>query len=247
MGRKTMNTGQIRRRGWLSLVLSCLIFLPIGGVSNSVALAQTPDIIFFDDFNGRSLNPQWTIVDNDANSWDLAGDNYLVLVLAENKNRFCYTGTVPDRYEFVVKVVFPQPLQSASATMDSGTWEYFYIAIDNPEKKFISLRMTSNDNKDWFMFRKGVQGKVAYVEKYGEVSTQHTEHYLKIARDDEIHFTGSESYDGNSWYTIGDHFIPHFGGGKPCFSASANTNTGKAVKVDYVELKALPPPPPPHQ
>ena len=53
-----------------------------------------------------------------------------------------------------------------------------------------------------------------------------------------IEYAGYIRHDGNSWYARGTHYFPGFAGGIPCFGAISNTNAGKAVKVDFAELKA---------
>jgi hypothetical protein len=240
-----MNTGQTRRRGWLPLVLSWLVFL-VGGVSNSVVLAQNPEINFFDDFAGTQLRPEWRITNEGTNSWAI-DKGYLLLVLSDVDNELCYTGAVPDPYEFIVKLVFTAPLESDNSM--SFSWEYFYITIGNSAtgvRQAFSIWLTSSGGRDLLMFRKIIGNQIARLRLNGGISNANKEYYLKIRKQDEIRYAGSVSYDGRSWTEIGTHFFPGFAGGRPCFGAIANTNAGKAVQVDFFELKALPPPPP-HQ
>jgi hypothetical protein len=238
-----MNTGQIRRRGWLPLVLSWLIALQVGGVSNSVVSAQAPATrIFFDDFNGPVLRPEWTIINPDANRWALVNGN-LLLVLNDDTNKFCYKEAVPQQYDFIVKVIPVQRLESDrfSEGVFYYHWEFFYIGIFSGSNEGVQLwTSTSLQKAVWVLIKTsgGVQYRVWNVDEHPNMK----EYYLKIRKSD-IQYTGLMSYDGSSWTYIGTHYLPGFVAGMPCLGTRANTKFGKAVKVDFVELKAFPPPP----
>ncbi len=209
-------------RGCTSLVLSWLITLPFTVSSSSPAAAQAPETKDFrDDFAGTSLRPEWTIVDQDKNRWALVDSDYLLLVLKDEKNKFCYKGAVPDRYEFIVKVFVTQRLGSDYMENAGGIgpkWEFFYVSIDNAKNEGLKLLISSMDmiKKETLVFRKTVGGDRADQSKQEDpYSEDEREYYLRIVKTG-IEYIGYISHDGTSWTEVGKHHLPGFSG-SPCF------------------------------
>jgi hypothetical protein len=78
-----MNTKHRYRRA--AVAVSLLTMLSAASPNSRVS-AQAPETKDFrDDFAGTSLRPEWTIVNNDANRWSLVDNDYLLLVLKDEK------------------------------------------------------------------------------------------------------------------------------------------------------------------
>lgn len=54
----------------------------------------------------------------------------IILVIKDEKNKFCYKYEVPDRYEFILKTLVTEDL-------DHG--DNFYISIDNADNDGIKI------------------------------------------------------------------------------------------------------------
>jgi hypothetical protein len=221
--------------------------LPITASFSSPAAAQAPEAKdFHDDFAGTSLRPEWTIVNQDANRWALVDNDYLLLVLKDEKNKFCYKRAVPEQYEFLVKVVTQglksQVVPSGGVAMLGAPGvqlELFYVSIDNAKDEGLKVMTTASifTNKETFIFGKKVGNDLAALLKEGDTSSEEDmEYYLRIVKSG-IAYTAYISHDGISW-TVGKHHFPGFSG-SPCFGGLSSTGTEKTVKVDFAELKAL--------
>jgi hypothetical protein len=151
------------RRGCAALVLSWLSVLPITVSSSSPAAAQAQETKDFrDDFAGTSLRPEWTIINQDANRWAFVDNDYLLLVLKDEKNKFCYKRPVPDQYEFLIKVTITERLKSQVLLGKpiGSEWEVFFISIDNAKNEGTKLAISGDYNlieaKEIFAFLKTV-------------------------------------------------------------------------------------------
>jgi hypothetical protein len=212
----------VRKGAALVLIL---LFLVSVSILNSAVSAQAPEKNFRDDFAGASLRPEWRVVDQDINRWAIIDDDYLVLVLKSEKNKFCYKYDTPDRYEFILK----------SILTDLGGGDYFYIAIDNEKNDGIKLLLSA---RNFLAFKKILQKDVAQTMTHLPASsTDETEYYLKIQKLG-IEYIGYVSRDGNSWTEVGRYYFPKFAG-SPCFGGLSSSGSEKAVKVNFVELRAL--------
>lgn len=115
------------------IVLTLLIIVSVNTLS-SVVSAQAPEKNFRDDFAGASLRPEWDVFDQDIKRWELVDDDYLILVIKDETNKFCYKYEVPDRYEFILKTLVTEDL-------DHG--DNFYISIDNADNDGIKMIISS--------------------------------------------------------------------------------------------------------
>ena len=206
-------------------LLVILLFIISVSILNSDVSAQVPEKNFRDDFAGASLRPEWRVVDQDINRWAIIDDDYLVLILKNDKNKFCYKHQTSDRYEFILK-----PILSDLSVSDS-----FYVGIDNEKNDGIRLVLLGRNS---LLFKKTLQKDVAQTNFHLPASSaDEIEYYLKIQKLG-IEYIGYVSRDGNSWTEVGRYYFPKFAG-VPCFGGLSNTGSEKSVKVDFVELKAL--------
>lgn len=151
--------------------------------------------------------------------------SYLILVIKDEKNKFCYKYEVPDRYEFILKTLVTEDL-------DHG--DNFYISIDDADDDGIKMIISSTV---WTFKKTLGDDKAQTVKLAANVSDKGADYYMKIQKTG-IEYIGYVSRDGNRWTEVGKYYFPKFVG-SPCFGGLSNTRGEKAVKVDFVELKAL--------
>ena len=205
------------------IVLSVLTIVSVNSLS-SVVSAEAPEMNFRDDFASTSLRPEWDVVDQDIKRWELVDNDYLLLVIKDEKNKFCYRYEVPDRYEFMLKTLVTD--------LDYG--DNFYISIDNADNDGIKMIISSGI----LTFKKTLgDDKAQTLKQATNVSDKGADYYMKIQKTG-IEYIGYVSRDGNRWTEVGKYYFPKFVG-SPCFGGLSTTRGEKAVKVDFVELKAL--------
>ncbi len=199
-----MNKGQLYP-GRAALVLN-LLFILSASSFGSVVWAQAPEKDFRDDFAGASLRPEWNLTDQDKNRWDLVNDDYLILVLKDDKNKFCYKYEVPERYEFILKLIVTEEL---------GFGDFFYIGIDNKNSDGIKIMISPNQ----WIIKKTLGKDTAQMSRHAaRVSDEEAEYYMKIQKKG-IEYIGYISRDANSWTEVGRYSFPRFAG-SPCFGDS---------------------------
>jgi hypothetical protein len=143
----------------------------------------------------------------------------------------------------LVKISIPTPLAfdyfwPATGFSFDHSFEIFRIGLIGEKDYQLQLNMSSQ-SKDYFTIEKTIDKDKAVLFNTSERgSGSSTDIYLKMRRSG-IEYSGFASYDGKTWIDVGKHFFPGFQPTSFYLGGFANTNTEKAVKVDFVEIKSL--------
>lgn len=189
------------------------------------------DVIFRDDFMGKTLSPEWEISAKDPKRMSLIDNEYLLLVTygPSAKNIMVYKGELPENYEITLKIQTTPELSRQSSFLGieadnkNSLWVFYYINAGGYQKA---------------KFGKNLMGE--WSEFAGDISIARGKTlFLKLGKKG-IEYTGYYSLDGSSWTRIGTHVFLNLKG-KPQFLVK-NDDKGKpesGIRIDYFEIKKI--------
>jgi hypothetical protein len=191
------------------------------------------NIIYRDDFMGKSLRPEWEIRAKDPNRWSLIDNEYLLLVTygPSPKNIMVYTGELPENYEIMVKY---------QSTPELGG-QAVGLSFMGDMKNYLDVYYWKNPSHGL----KEVNFGKKLMGEYSEYNIQRIQIssgnaiFLKLSKLG-IEYTGYYSLDGASWSKVGTHIFLNLKG-KPEFYVY-NDKSGmpeSGVRIDYFEIKKI--------
>jgi len=220
--------------------LLALSFLIVNFGSQS-GLAQTAqksgeasagnDIIFRDDFMGKSLRPEWEIRAKDPDRWSLIDNEYLLLVTygPSAKNIMTYTGELPQNYEITVKYQTTPELKG----------QVVALGLSGDSKNYLSVFYWM----DWggyilASFGKNLAGEYSAYKQ--EIQIAHgAALFLKLSKKG-IEYTGYYSLDGASWSNVGTHIFINLKGQPEVTVYNERSGIPESgVRIDYFEIKKI--------
>jgi hypothetical protein len=213
------------------LVLACIV--PI-----SVAQQQS-NIVFRDDFTGKSLNPKWRLISPDKDRWTFVDGEYLLIVSTDKATNFVqFTGDLPDDYEIIIKVDAPPQYDNQFVQLR--------LVKDSENNLRIGYYPDYKTITEYFgprvYFVKTLKGKESTIFKKVKKLSQDEPLYVKLSKRG-VEYTGAYSVDGSTWIEVGTHTVLNFRG-KPDFGAY-NVPTYHAkppesgIRFDYFEITKL--------
>lgn len=204
-------------------------------IVNFAALIRTAladgEVVFRDDFMGKSLRPEWKISVNDPNRMGLIDNEYLLLVTygPSAKNRMVYKEEMPENYEITLKIQTTSELSHQASFLGvrgdskNSLWVYYLIDAGGYQKVIFGKNLVG----EWSEYSRNInfsRGKSLY---------------LRLAKKG-IEYTGYHSLDGATWSKIGTHVFLNLKG-KPEFLVR-NEKKGVAesgIRIDYFEIKKI--------
>lgn len=221
------------------LALSFLL-VNLGALPGRAQTTQKPgevgagdDIIFRDDFMGKSLRPEWEIRAKDPARWSLIDNEYLLLVTygPSAKNIMVYKGELPENYEITAKYQTTPELEG----------QLIGLSLMGDIKNFLDVYYWKNPSylQQEVSFGKKLMGEYSeYKSKRIELSKGKAL-FLKLSKN-SIEYTGYYSFDGASWSKVGTHIFLNLRG-KPEFYAYNNKSgmPESGVRIDYFEIKRI--------
>lgn len=187
------------------------------------------DVVFRDDFVGKSLRPEWEISAKDPNRMALIDNEYMLLVTygPSPKNIMIYKGDLPENYEIILKFQTTPDLRRQIINLGlrennkNSLWVFYWVGGGGYPKAG---------------FGKRLMGEYSEYEKSVSIS-KGKPLFLKLSKKG-VEYTGQFSLDGSSWTKIGTHVFLNLKS-KPEFFVK-NEKKGMAetgIRVDYFEIK----------
>lgn len=190
-------------------------------------------VIFRDDFQGKSLRPEWEIMVKDPNRMALIDNEYLLLVSygpwSGAKNRMIYKGELPDNYEITLKIEATPELNfqgvDLGITQDGKNFLGTYYYIDNISRAQV-------------YFGKKLMGEGSEYKNDTQLP-RGKPLFLKLEKKG-IEYAAYYSPDGASWSKVGTHVFLNLKG-RPYFVVynyyKKVPETG--IRIDYFEIKKI--------
>jgi hypothetical protein len=203
------------------LVLACIV--PI-----SVAQQQS-NIVFRDDFTGKSLNPKWRLITPDKDRWTLIDGEYFMAVTTKpGSNGMQFTGDLPQDYEVTIKVETPPQYPGQGVYLDLARGAENNVSVGY----YVYPYAGSAASK--IFFNKTLKGKESQIEKVDN-SIKDKPLYLKL-RKHGVEYTGAYSTNGSTWINVGTHVFLNLEG-KLVFGGYNWQNAPESgIRFDYVEI-----------
>jgi hypothetical protein len=196
---------------------------------------QQSNVIFRDDFIGKTLNPKWQIVGPDKDRWTLVENEYFLIVTAKKgANVLQFKGELPDDYEIIVKVQTPPQ------------YEHQVVRLLSVRDDANNVRISYQNLK--IRFYKTLRGETSEISRDIGKLSQDAQLYLKLIKRG-FEYTGAYGTDGSTWFNIGTHIffnldgklaIEAYNAPPTMLSLSGSTSPIESgIRFDYFEIRKL--------
>jgi len=199
--------------------------------------ASDDNIVFRDDFKGKTLHPELEIAKEDSSRWSLTENEYLLLVTHEKiKNSLNYMGSLPENYDFTVKFQTTPEIERQTIRLSIGNGKDavqlgYYIAND--------LRKYGGKVKRQVFFGKDLGDEWSKYEKDFNTISIGGPLYLSLIKKG-IEYTGYYSMDGEDWFDVGTHVYINLNGTPHAFVHNDRSGMPESgIKIDYFEIKKI--------
>jgi hypothetical protein len=217
------------------ILIAYLIFIGVITVSSA---QQQSNVVFRDDFVGKSLNPDWEIMEPDKDRWTFMDNQFLTIVTAKKgTNAMQFNGALPDNYEVMLKIQTPPQYGNQIVSLSLSRDDSNQVSIEYYPKFDSNPRFAINPEVN---FSKTLRGVFSPIPKEIKKLSQDMPLYLKLSKHGN-EYIGAYSTDGSRWINIGNHIFIDLNG-KPTFEAynwptiwSKPPESG--IRFDYFEIK----------
>lgn len=202
------------------------------GVLSDEAGAED-NIVFRDDFVGKSLRPEWEIKAKDSNRMTLVDNEYLLLVTYgprnSAKNRMIYRGELPENYEITLKIETTPELAFQGTSLG--------LAADSKNHLVLSYYINNITIANSY-FGKNLIGEWSEYKNDNQIPRGKSL-FLKIEKKG-IEYTGFFSLDGASWTKVGTHVFLNLKGNPEFLAYNTKKKIPESgIRIDYFEIKKI--------